>query len=70
MVRVVMIDDNDLVRNTLRKTSDRYRDIEVVGEADCEEAGLKSSPERSPRDADAVPKRQDPPGRRGCTAEA
>jgi hypothetical protein len=61
MVRVVMIDDNDLVRNTLRETIGRYRDIEVVGEADCGEAGLEVVARTSPRDADGVPKRQDPP---------
>jgi two-component system, NarL family, invasion response regulator UvrY len=41
MVRVVVVDDHDLVRSTVRKTIDRHPDIEVVGEADSGEAGLE-----------------------------
>ena len=41
MIRVVVIDDHDLVRSTLRRSFERHPDIEVVGEADGGEAGLE-----------------------------
>jgi CheY-like chemotaxis protein len=40
-VRVVLTDDHDLVRSTIRKSIDRYPDIEVVGEAERGETGVE-----------------------------
>lgn len=40
-VRIVVIDDHDVVRSTLRRSFERHSDIEVVGEAEGGEAGLE-----------------------------
>lgn len=41
MVRIVVIDDHDLVRSTLRRSLARHSDFEVLREAGSAEAGLE-----------------------------